>query len=230
MTACTLFCAPLQPVFHLDLPWLATRSTVISVNSSIKCAAGCLKCVLSGATKEMFQEINDVELWDNKCYTFTWVQLWLRRDSSLHHKARKTQDPRGSLDELPYILIIDLRCTNFETFSFCLIAKVLAASQSIQLLQMLSCDSQIPLYLLKAPETVLTAPTDVSWATCAYLTQGTEIENTKFLRMIKKRVYLSVILVALFMLENYRKFPELHPVRCSSGIPNDWINKHHSTV
>lgn len=130
-----------------------------------------------------------------------------------------------------YILIIDLRRTNFETFSFCLIAKVLAASQSTQLLQMLSCDSQIPLYLLKAPETVLTAPTDVSWATCAYLTQGTEIENTKFLRMIKKRVYLSVILVALFMLENYRfGIPELHLTGCSSGIPNDWIHKHHSTV
>lgn len=112
-----------------------------------------------------------------------------------------------------YILIIDLRCTNFETLSFCLIAKVLAASQSTQLLQMLSCDTQIPLYLLKAPETVLTTPTDVSWATCAYLTQGTEIENTKFLRMIKKRVYLSVILVALFMLENYR----LHPVRATSS-------------
>lgn len=82
--------ASLEQEFHLDLPWLATRSTVTSVDSSIKCAAGCLKRVLSGATKEMFQEINDIELWDNKCDTFTWVQLRPRRGSSLHHKAKKT--------------------------------------------------------------------------------------------------------------------------------------------
>lgn len=73
---------------------------VISVNSSIKWAVGCLKRVLSGATKEMFQEINDIELWGNKCYTFTWVQLRLCRDSSLHYKAAKTHYPAGSSDKI----------------------------------------------------------------------------------------------------------------------------------
>lgn len=81
--------ASLEQEFHLDLPWLATRSTVTSVNSAIKCAVGCFKRVLSGATKEMSQEINDIELWDNKCETFTWVQLRPRRGCSLHHKAKK---------------------------------------------------------------------------------------------------------------------------------------------
>lgn len=81
--------ASLEQEFHLDLPWLATRSTVTSVNSAIKCAVGCLRRVLSGATKEMFQEINGIELWDDKCDTFPWVQLRPCRGSSLHHKAKK---------------------------------------------------------------------------------------------------------------------------------------------
>lgn len=89
-----------------------------------------------------------------------------------------------------YMLITDLRCTTFKMFSFCLIAKVLEASRRAQLLQMLSCDNQGPFYLLQAPETVLTASTDVSCTTCAYLTHGAKNENTKFLRMIKKQVYL----------------------------------------
>lgn len=49
---------------------------------------------------------------------------------------------------------------------------------------------QSDLAVSSKPETVLTAPTNVSWTTCAYLTHGAENENTKFLRMMKKRVYL----------------------------------------
>lgn len=86
-------------------------------------------------------------------------------------QLKKKQDPGGSLDELHAHYWLETH-TTFKTVSFCLIAKVLAASRSAQLLQMLSCDSQIPLYLLQAPESVLTTPTDVSLKMCAYLKHG----------------------------------------------------------
>lgn len=108
--------ASLQQEFYLDLPWRATTSTVISADSS-KCAVGCLKRVLSGATKEMFQETNDVELWANKCYTFTWschcdgTEAFIIKPRK--HKILETLS-------MNYMLITDLRCTTFKMFSFCL--------------------------------------------------------------------------------------------------------------
>lgn len=118
-----------------------------------------------------------------------------------------------------YMLITDLKCT-FKMFSFCVIAK-LAASRSAQLLQMLSCDSQIPLYLLKTSETLLTAPMDVSWTTCAYLTHRAENENRKFLRTIKKRVYLCYTCCSIYAWKLLIWYPR---------ATSDWIHKHHSTI
>lgn len=114
-------------------------------------------------------------------------------------------------------LIADLRFTTSRTFSVWLISKVLAASWGAQLLQMLSFNSQVPLSVLWAPETVLTVPdcadcTDVSWTTWVRLTHGAEKQKAKFLRMIKRRVHLPVTLAAaLFTLGNDGfGIPELH--------------------
>lgn len=66
-----------------------------------------------------------------------------------------------------YVLITDIRHVTFRSFSFCLISTVPAVSWGAQLLQMLSFNSQIPVCVLQAAETVLAAPTDASCTTCA---------------------------------------------------------------
>lgn len=86
---------------HLDLPWPATRSTVISVNSSINCTAGCLKRVL---------------FWSHKGNVAINKWRWtLRQQALLVHgssygcagtaasvvHAEKIPDPGGSLPKLP---------------------------------------------------------------------------------------------------------------------------------
>lgn len=103
-------------------------------------------------------------VWRNK---WSWT---LRRHISMGaDTAAQGQQPReGKILQtfrINYTFIDDLRCTTFRTFSVCLISKVLAASRGAQLLQMLPFNSQVPLSVLWAPETVLTAPTDVSWTT-----------------------------------------------------------------
>lgn len=94
------------------------------------------------------------------------MSLW--RDRSLHHKAEKTQDPGNSFDELHAHYWLEMHYFQNVFILSTVIAKILAVSRSTQLLQMLSCDSQIPLYLLQAWVTVLTALTDVIWTMCAY--------------------------------------------------------------
>ena len=126
-----------------------------------------------------------------------------QKPSSYSPESRNARGPLWMND-----MLTGLRCSTFETFSFCLMAKVLAASLSTQQLQMLCCDRQIPL----SPP----SPWDCADGTrCpahigAHLTHGAENEGAKFLRMVK-RYNLSVILAALVMLENYRfSIPELH--------------------
>lgn len=75
--------------------------------------------------------------------------------------AAQGQQPReGKILQafrINYTFIANLVRATFRTFSVCLISKVLAASRGAQLLQMLSFNSQVPLSVLWAPETVLTA-------------------------------------------------------------------------
>lgn len=131
-----------------------------------------------------------------------------QKPSSYSPESRNARGPLWMND-----MLTGLRCSTFETFSFCLMAKVLAASLSAQQLQMLCCDRQIPL----SPP----SPWDCADGTrCpahigAHLTHGAENEGAKFLRMVK-RYNLSVLLAALVMLENYRfSIPELHLTQIS---------------